>query len=76
MTNLFRVKLGQYIISAIEKLQLANAQIIPILYEGDKMFLRNFFDIAKSHEKTASRSVDVKNICPESTECTRFPLPP
>ena len=57
-------------------MQLANAQIIPILYGGDKMFLRNFFDIAKSHEKTASRSVDVKNICPESKECTRFPLHP
>ena len=57
-------------------LQLANAQIIPILYGGDKMFLRNFFDIPKSHEKTASHSIDIKNICPESKGCARSPLPP
>ena len=55
-------------------MQLANEQIIPILYGGDKMFLWNFFDIAKSHEKTASRSVDIKNICPKGVHAP--PLPP
>ena len=40
------------------------------------MFLQKFFNIAKFHEGTASRFVDIKNIFPAGNGCAHFPLPP
>ena len=47
------MKLGQWIISDIEKLQFTNAQIIPILYRGGKCFY-DFFLIMQSFTRELS----------------------
>ena len=41
-----------------------------------KCFYETFFNIAKFLEKTASRSADIKNICPGVKGCAHSPLPP
>ena len=41
-----------------------------------KCFYKNFFNFAKFHEKTASRSVDIKSIFPVGNGCLHFPILP
>ena len=38
------------------------------------MFLQNFFNIARFHEKTANRSAEIKNICPGGKGCVHPPF--
>lgn len=64
----FHEKLGQKIISGIEKLQFAHAQILQTSNLGvPKYFFGNFGNIAKVsefHDKIPSRSEDVRNFSP------------
>ena len=55
--------------SDIENFQVEHAQILYILDLGVKKFKNILLTLSKFHEKTPSRSGDLKNVLPERRIC-------
>ena len=61
----FPSELGQEIMNGAQKLQYDNAQILYILDLGlKKFFMKTLLILPRFHEKTLSRSGDIKTLFP------------